>query len=96
MAVAQKTKSRGVPGGSEVMNLPSNAGDMVPIPDPGRSYRLQSNYARVPQILSLCSGAHKLQLLSPHTLEPVLCKKRSYHTEKPVHHNWRVAPTHLN
>lgn len=42
MAAAQKTKSRGVPGGSEVMTLPSNAGDMVSIPDPGGSYELQS------------------------------------------------------
>ena len=65
MAVAQKTKSRGVPGGSEVMNLPSNAGDMVPIPDPGRSYRLQSNYARVPQLVSLWSRAHESKLPSP-------------------------------
>ena len=40
---AQKTKNRGVPGGWVVMNLPANAGDMVSIPDPGRSYGLQSN-----------------------------------------------------
>ena len=43
MAVAQKTKSRGVPGGSVAMNLPAIAGDMVSIPDPGRSHRLQSD-----------------------------------------------------
>ena len=28
-----------------------------------------------------------------HTLEPVLLRKRWYHSMKPVHHNWRVAPT---
>ena len=30
------------------------------------------------------------------TLEPVLCNKRSYHNEKPAHHNQRVAPVRHN
>ena len=37
--------------------------------------------------------AHVLQLLKSKCLEPVLCNKRSHHNEKPVHCNWRVAPT---
>ena len=40
-----------------------------------------------PQLLSACSRAHRLQLLSPCTPEPVLCNKRSYHNEKPLHSN---------
>ena len=31
---------------------------------------------------------------SPHTLEPMLCNRRSHHHEKPVNCNQRVAPTH--
>ena len=34
-------------------------------PGPGRSHMPQSNKARVPQLLSLCSRAHEPQLLSP-------------------------------
>ena len=26
-------------------------------------------------------------------LEPTLCKKKSYHNEKPTHHSYRGAPT---
>ena len=33
---------------------------------------------------------------SPRTLEPMLCKKRSHHTEKPGNHNWRAAPAPSN
>ena len=58
---------RGHPGGSVVKNLPANAGDMGSIPDPGRSHMLQSNQARAPQLLSLFSRAHALQLeIGPH------------------------------
>ena len=32
---------------------------------------------------------------SPHTLS-LCCNKRSHYSEKPVHHNWRVAPAHCN
>ena len=35
------------------------------IPNPGRSHMPWSNKACVPQVLSLCSGAWKPQLLSP-------------------------------
>ena len=69
---------------------------MGSIPDPGRSYTLLSSEAHAPQLLSLCSRALKLQLLSPHTLKPVLLNKRNHHNEKPEHCNQRVAPTHHN
>ena len=38
------------------------------------------------------SLAHAPQLLSPHTLEPLLCNKRSYCNEKPVHCQQRSSP----
>lgn len=40
--------------------------DLGLIPDPGRSPIPQGNYTRVPQLLSLGSGAQELQLLRPH------------------------------
>jgi len=57
---------RGFSGGSVVRSLPADTiGDMGSIPHPGRSHMLQSNWAYAPQLLSLCSGAQKLHLLSP-------------------------------
>ena len=47
-----------------VKNLPANAGDTGSIPDLGRCHMQGSNEAYVLQLLSLCSGAWKLQLLS--------------------------------
>ena len=52
-------------GGPVDMNLPANAGDSGLIPGLGRFHMLQSNQARVPQLLSLCSRACVLQLLKP-------------------------------
>ena len=60
-----KNYSWGFPGVSVVKNLLTNAGDTGSTPGPGRSYMPQSNKACVPQFLSLCSRARKLQLLSP-------------------------------
>ena len=65
IVIRKKKEKIGFPGGSVVKNLPAHAGDMVSIPDLGRSHMLQSNWARVPQLLSLCSRAWDLQLLSP-------------------------------
>ena len=53
------------PGGTMVKNPPANAGDTGSSPGPGRSHMPQSNSARVPQLLSLCSRACEPQLLSP-------------------------------
>ena len=54
----------GFPGGAAVENLPANAGDTGSSPGPGRSHMLRSNWARAPQLLSLCSRAREPQLLS--------------------------------
>ena len=50
-----KNEYRGFPSGAVVENLPANAGDTGSISGPGRSHMPQSNYAREPQLLSLCA-----------------------------------------
>lgn len=67
----QKAQERGLPVGSVLKNLPANAGDRDSIPDLVSSHMPQSNYALVPQLLSLRSRAQKPQSLRPCTLEPV-------------------------
>ena len=47
-----------------VKNLPAKAGDTGSILELGRSPMLQGNYDHMPQLLSLCSRARELQLLS--------------------------------
>ena len=81
-------------GGSVVKNLPANAEGMGLIPGLRRSHVLPSSHAQAPQLLSLCSGAQVLQLLSPwaataepNALEPVFCNRRSHCNEKSMHHN---------
>ena len=59
--------NEGFPDGSVVKNLLANSGHTGLIPGPGRSYMPQSSKAHVPQLLSLCSRAWQLELLSPHT-----------------------------
>ena len=44
----------GFPGGAVVENLPANAGDTGSNPGLGRSHMPWSNWAREPQLLSLC------------------------------------------
>ena len=53
------------PSGPVVKNPPANAGDMVWIPDRGRSHMQQSNQACVLQLSSLCSKDQKPQVLKP-------------------------------
>ena len=67
----------GFPGGSVVKNPPANAGDTGSSPGPGRSHMPRSNYARVPQLLSLCSRAHMTQLLSPRATTTEACVPRA-------------------
>ena len=45
----------GFPGGAVVENLPANAGDMGSSPGLGGSHMPRSNWARGPQLLSLCA-----------------------------------------
>ena len=49
-----KKRSRGFPGGAVVENLPANAGDTGSNPGLGRSHMPWNNWAREPQLLSLC------------------------------------------
>lgn len=81
------------PGGSVGKNLPDNVKDMVLILGPGRVHMMQSNQARVSQLLSLSSRARKPQLLSPHATtteaqvpRPVL-HKRSHCNKQLMDHN---------
>ena len=55
----------GFPGGSMVKNPPANTGDTSLIPSPGRSHMPRNNKVRVPQVLSLSTGAQESQPLSP-------------------------------
>ena len=64
LSASLKAAPPGFPGGTVVKNPPASAGDMGCNPGRGRSHMLRSNYVRAPQLLSLCSRAHKPQLLS--------------------------------
>ena len=66
MVCVKKKKILGPPGGSVVKNLPANAGDTGLIRGPGRSHMVQSSWARVLQLSSLCSRAQGSKLVSPH------------------------------
>ena len=87
-----KKNKGGFPGGTEVKNLPANAGNRGLSPGPGRSHMPGSNEACAPQLLSLRSRASKPQLLKPTCLEPMLHNKRSHRNERPAHHNEEWAP----
>ena len=78
-------KIQDFPGGALVGSPPANAGDTGSSPGPGGSHMPWSNWARAPQLLSLCSRAHEPQGLKPGHLEPVLCNKRGHHNEKSAH-----------
>ena len=73
----------GFPGGAVVKNPPANAGDTGSSPGPGRSHMPQSNRAHASQLLSLRSRAREPQLLSPHTLEPVLRNREATAVRSP-------------
>ena len=62
---SSKKNKKGFPGGSVVKNLSASSGDMGLTLDLGRSHTPQSSWACAPQLLSLCSRARELQLLSP-------------------------------
>ena len=71
---------RGFPGGAVVENPPANAGDTGSSPGLGRSHMLQSNWAREPQLLSLCVWS--------------LCSvtRRGRDSERPAHRNEEWPP----
>ena len=93
----------GFPGGTVVKNPPASAGDTGSSPGLGRSHMLQSNEARAPQLLNLCSRSLEPQLLSPRatTTEARVPRAHALQQEKPL--QWeartpqrRVAPTSRN
>ena len=53
----------GFPGGAVVKNPPANAGDTRSSPGLGRSHMPRSNWAREPQLLSLCSTAREAAIV---------------------------------
>ena len=83
-----------------VKNLPANAGDTGLMPGLGRWHLPQSNSARAPQLLSLCSRAWELQPLSPRAAPPEARTPRARALQQrkslPVHHDYRVAPARCN
>ena len=58
-----KNLTYGFPGGSVVENLPANAGDTGSSPGLGRSHMPRSNWARAPQLLSLCSATREAAIV---------------------------------
>ena len=88
----------GFPGGAVVENLPANAGDTGSSPGLGRSHMPWSNWAREPQLLSLCfwslrsaireavtvRGLRTAMKSGPHSpqLEKALAQKRRPNTAK--------------
>ena len=67
----------GFPGGPVVKNPPANAGDTGSSPGPGRSRMPRSGWARLPQLLSLRSGACEPQLLILHATTTEACAPRA-------------------
>ena len=61
-----KNQWEGFTGGSVIRNPPASVREPGWTPGPGRFHKSRSNEACMPQLLSLCSGARELQLLSPH------------------------------
>ena len=83
----------GFPGGAVVENLPANAGDTGSSPGLGGSHVPRSNWAREPQLLSLCAATREAAIVrGPRTamksgprlpqLEKALAQKRRPNTAK--------------
>ena len=91
----EKEQFSGFPGGAVVRNPPANAGDTGSSPGLGRSHMPRSNWAREPQLLSLCSAAREAAMVrgprtarksGPHLpqLEKALAQKRRPNTAKKI------------
>ena len=65
------------PGGRVDKNLPTNARDMGSVPGLGRSHMLQVTKANTTQLLSLCSKACQMQLLSSRAATTEACVPRT-------------------
>ena len=82
---------RDFPGGAVVKNPPANAGDTGSSPGLGRSHMLQSNKARVPQLLS--PHAAFTEAHAPRARAPQQEKPPQWEARAP---QWRVAPAQQN
>ena len=96
--IKDKRKYWGFPGGAVVENLPAIAGDTGSSPGLGRSHMPRSDWAREPQLLSLCvwslcsptreaaivRGPRTTMKSGPHSLqlEKALTQKRRPNTAK--------------
>ena len=96
-------KTQDFPGGAAVENPPASAGDTGSSPGPGGSRVPRSNWARVPQLLSLRSRAREPQLLSPWATTTEACAPRAGAPKQEKPPQWdahapqrRVAPAHHN
>ena len=101
--LSRKQRGRDFPGGAVVKSPPASAGDTGSGPGPGRSHMPRRDWARAPQLLSLCSRAREPQLLSRHvtTTEARAPRACALQQERPP--QWeacapqrRVAPTRRN
>ena len=87
----KKHQALGLPGGSAAKNGPAHARRMVhedPM-DCGTPKPMLHNYCD-------CAWEPGNNSWSLNTLEPVLCIKKSRHSEKSEHRNETVAPAHRN
>ena len=78
--ISLKLPLEGFPGDAVVESLLANAGDAGSSPGLGRSHMPRSNWAREPQLLSLCC------------LEPVLRNNRGRDSERPAHRDEEWPP----
>ena len=86
--------NRGFHGGSVIKNLPASAEDMALIPELGRSCRLQSSLACVPQLWSLglrALGPQHMSLCASAT-EAHVPRAWALHQEKPL--QWDACARH--
>ena len=106
-----KTATTGFPRGAVVRSPPASVGDTGSSPGPGGSHMPRSSQARAPRLLSLRSGAHEPQLLSPRATTTAARAPRAHALQQerppqweahvpqrgvaPAQHNQR-KPTHSN
>ena len=70
-------------GGLVVKHLPANARDTGSVSGPGKSHMPWHNWVQVPQHWACAQEPMSCNYWSPQALEPMLCRGRSHHKEKP-------------
>ena len=89
-------ETKGFPGGSMIKNPPANTVDMGSISSPGGSHMREATKSIHRNYWARALESRSYNYCSPSALQPLLCNKRSQHSEKPVHHNQRSAPAFHN